>query len=315
MVSSIPREDVAARIQDEHSATVIQVAHQASTALQAFPTVNMGTKQQNIPVLATLPTGGWVNDTTNTARKPTGVMSWRKKTLVAEEIALIIAIHEHSIDDQTGDIFADAAAAAGAEIGRILDEAVFFGANKPTSWSSPDLFSAATAAGNVVSVIDGAANASDIYGAGLQVAGRLADNGFDPTTAIAKRGLAYQFANLRTGVGDLALAGDTLVGFDTYWNRNGAWDPGLASQIIVDPRMVRIGVRQDVTVKYLDQATLGTGNDQINLAEQDMIALRFKARFAYVLADPVTPETGPTSGGSTPNYGVGAVAPAAPEEP
>jgi len=56
----------------------------------------------------------------------------------------------------------------------------------------------------------------------------------------------------------------------------------------VDRSRVKIGVRQDISVKLLDQATLGTGENQINLAERDMVALRLKARYAYVLGDGAT---------------------------
>jgi hypothetical protein len=48
---------------------------------------------------------------------------------------------------------------------------------------------------------------------------------------------------------------------------------------------VRIGVRQDITVKLLTEATVGS----MNLAERDMVALRFKARYAYVLGTAATP--------------------------
>lgn len=43
-------------------------------------------------------------------------------------------------------------------------------------------------------------------------------------------------------------------------------------------------------MKFLDQTTLGTGDDQINLAEKDGVALRFKARYAYVLGQGATSE-------------------------
>src|SRR5690606_27167695 len=130
------------------------------------------------------------------------------------------------------------------------------------------------------------------YGSILQAAGALADDGFDPETLVSKRGLMYQFANLRATDGTPILTGTSVSGFDTYWNRNGAWVPASATAFVVDSSTVRIGVRQDITVKFLDQATLGSGENQINLAERDMVALRFKARFAYVLGNPVTPETG-----------------------
>jgi len=302
---SITRDEVASLIAEEYAATVIETATQGSTALSAFTTVDMGTKVTNMPVLASLPKARWVNDTTNTARKPSSKVTWDNKRLVAEEIAVIIPVHENTIADATENILESIAKLGGQAIGTALDAAVFFETEKPASWLSPGLAQAAIASGNVKSVVAGAANKADIYGAGLQVAEMIADKGFDPTVAIAKRGLRFQFANLRDAQGGLVLQGENILGFDTHWNRNGAWDPAVASQIIVDPSVVRIGVRQDVTVKFLDQATIGTGDDQINLAEQDMVALRFMARFAYVLGNPITPETGQRS------YGVGMVTPSA----
>jgi len=304
MVQSITRAEVAGLIADEYASTVIEAATQGSTALAAFPTISMGTKVRNMPILATLPEASWVGDTDNTHIKPTSKATWAGKQLVVEELAVIVPIHENTLDDANHDILASIAKLGGQAIGKKLDQAVLFGVDKPSSWTSPAILPAAVAGANVLNVVDGAANASDIYGAGLQVAEILSDKGFDPNVAIAKRGLQFKFSNLRNANGDLVLNGEQIRGFDTFWNRNGAWDTAAAVQLIADSSTVRIGVRQDVTVKYLDQATLGTGDNAINLAERDMVALRFKARFGYVLGDPVTPETGERT------YGVGAVLPA-----
>lgn len=298
-MADITRAEVASLIGEEYGPQVIQAATQGSTALAAFPTVNMGTKTRNMPVLATLPEAEWVGDTDNTGVKPTSKVTWVNKTLVAEEVAVIVPIHENTLDDATEDILAQIADLGGAALGKKLDQAVFFGVDKPTSWSSLDLLAAAVAAGNTFAVVDGSASADDVYGRILQAAGAIADDGFDPDTLVSKRGLMYQFANLRATDGTPILSGTNVAGFDTYWNRNGAWNPAGATAFVADGSTVRIGVRQDVTVKFLDQATVGG----INLAEKDMVALRFKARFAYVLGNPATPETG------TAQYGVGAVTP------
>lgn len=299
-MADITRAEVASLIGEEYGPEVIKAATQGSTALAAFPTVNMGTKTRNMPVLATIPEAEWVGDTDNTGVKPTSKATWANKTLVAEEVAVIIPIHENTLDDASADILSSLADLGGQALGKKLDQAVLFGTDKPASWTSLDLFAAAVAASQTVAVVDGAANTSDIWGATLQVAGLVADVGFDPTVAIAKRALSFQLANLRNANGDPVLTEGGLRGFDTFWNRNGAWSPTDATILIADPATVRIGVRQDVTVKFLDQATVGG----INLAEKDMVALRFKARFAYVLGNPATPETGVAS------YGVGAVTPA-----
>ncbi|WP_407316648.1 phage major capsid protein [Isoptericola halotolerans] len=298
-MADITRAEVASLIGEEYGPQTIKAATQGSTAIAAFPTVSMGTKTRHMPVLATVPDAEWVGDTDNTGVKPTGEATWADKNLVAEEVAVILPIHENTLDDATEDILAQLAELGGQALGKKLDQAVLFGIDKPVSWTSLDLLAAAVASGQAVEAVDGAASESDIYGATLQVAGMVADVGFDPETLIAKRALQYKLANLRDTTGNMILDGDTIRGFETFWSRNGAWDAASAVDFVVDPSTVRIGIRQDVTVKFLDQATVGG----INLAEKDMVALRFKARFAYVLGNPATPETGVAS------YGVGAVTP------
>ena len=96
---------------------------------------------------------------------------------------------------------------------------------------------------------------------------------------ITSLSLRYDVDNIRDSQGAPIFRGEILGGFSTVYNANGAWDYTLATAIVLDSSRIKIGVRQDITAKFLDQATVGT----INLAERDMVALRFKARYAYVL--------------------------------
>lgn len=285
-MADITRAEVASLIQDEYSQTLLGAAEAASTALSAFPTVNMGTKTINLPVLATLPEAAWVTDTDNSGVKPTSQVTWANKTLVAEEIAVIVPVHENTLDDATADILDEIARAAGSAIGKKLDQAVIFGTDKPASWTSADLVAAAVAASQTTAVVDGAANVNDLWGAISQAAADVATAGYAPDTLLAGLGLRWSMANIRDADGNLAFRGENLSGFDrTVFNRNGAWDNAEALAVVVDRSRVRIGVRQDITVKLLTEATLtGVGN----LAEKDMVALRFKARYAYVLGNGTT---------------------------
>ncbi|WP_280246161.1 phage major capsid protein [Nocardia abscessus] len=300
-MADISRSEVSTLIEEAYSKTLLQAAAEASTVLAAFPTVSMGTKLTHLPVLATLPEAGWVSESATASEgvKPTSQVTWEDRTLVAEEIAVIIPVHENVLDDATEDVLGDIARLGGQAIGKKLDQAVIFGTDKPASWVSAALLPAAVAAGQTQAVVDGNANTSDIPGAVNQVAETIALAGWMPDTLLSSLALRYQVANLRDANGFPIFRDESFAGFRTFFNRNGAWDPDSATAIVVDSQRVRIGVRQDITVKFLDQATVGS----INLAERDMVALRFKARYAYVLGSAATPM------GNSPKVPVGAVTP------
>ncbi|ALF01386.1 major capsid protein [Mycobacterium phage LilPharaoh] len=289
-MADISRSEVATLIQEAYSDTLLAAAKQGSTVLSAFQNVNMGTKTTHLPVLATLPEAGWVGESATevTGVKPQSKVTWADRTLVAEEIAVIIPVHENVIDDATVEVLTEVAELGGQAIGKKLDQAVIFGIDKPASWVSPALLQAAISAGQAVQHVPGTANENDLVGASNQVAEKIATAGWAPDTLLSSLALRYQVANVRDADGNLAFRDNSFLGFNTYFNRNGAWVPESAVAVIADASRVKIGVRQDITVKFLDQATLGTGEDQINLAERDMVALRLKARFAYVLGNSAT---------------------------
>jgi HK97 family phage major capsid protein len=290
-MADISRSDVATLIQEEYSSALLDTAAAQSAALSAFENVPLGTKITNLPVLTSLPQAAWVSENSAAGAagtKPTSEATWGNKQFVVEEVAVIIPIHEDVLDDATEDLLARLTTMGGTAIGKTLDEAVFVGLNKPATWLSPDLFAAATAAGQLFQV---GAGADDLGGSILQAAGAVADNGAEPSTIFTSSGLRYRLANLRANDGstvfipslNAGVGTDNIFGLDAQYLKNGAWNTALATAIIADKDRVKIGVRQDITVKFLDQATV----NGINLAEKDMVALRFKARYAYVLGNTI----------------------------
>lgn len=295
-MANISRADIEALIEDEYSTALLDVAGQQSTVLSAFPTVSLGTKSADLPALATLPEAKFVGETDETRTKPTTKFSFENKRLVAAEVAAIIRLNEEDIEDANADILSHAATLGGTAIGRTLDAAVLFGVNKPAVWTSNSLFDEADEAGNVFA--EGPAGTEDdLIGSIFQAAERIDDSGANPSAFLSRGGLKYRLANLRDGQGSPVYipslssapgAVDSVAGLTATFNTNGAWDKSKALGLVVDPAQVLIGIRQDIQVKFLDQATV----DGVSLAENDQVALRFRARYAYTLANVINYEGG-----------------------
>jgi HK97 family phage major capsid protein len=282
----INRSDVSTLIEDAYSQVLLESAVAGSQALQAFPTVNLGTKTTNLPMLAALPQAGWVTEDVgdSSSTKPTSEVRWKNTTMVVEEIAVIVPVHEDVLADATTDVLSEVSQLAGQAIGQKLDQAVIWGLGKPASWTSAALYPAASTAAQTQAITSGAANTADIVGAVTTTSKTLAGLGLLPDTLLANLTFRYDVVNIRDSQGQPIFRDESFAGFNTVFSRNGTWDNSRAKCLVVDSSRVRIGVRQDITVKFLDQATVGG----INLAEKDMVALRFKARYGYVLSSGAT---------------------------
>lgn len=303
-MADIARADAAALIQQQNVQEIFQQATEGSAALRTFRAINMGTREARMPVLDALPTAGFVTEAADaTGVKPTADMVWVNKTLTAEEIAVIVPIHEDVFEDTAFGIWEEVRPRIAEQFGKVLDGAVFFGTNKPASW--PDsLEDGARAAGNVRS----AAATGDLVEDINQTWALVEADGFDVNVNYAARSMRAQLRGLRDTTNQPILQqsladdpGYTVYGEDLVFVTNGAWVPATAAEagppavpeagatlIAGDRSKAILGLRQDVQYKILDQATVAG----LNLAERDMIALRAKLRVGFQIADPTTIEGG-----------------------
>lgn len=292
-MADISRADALTLINQQNATEIWQAAAQFSAALRTFRTVSMGTKQTRYPVIAALPNAGFITgedaDDSN-ADKPTTSMSWTDRVLEAEEIAGIVVIPENVLDDTAFNVWAEVRPRIAEAVGATLDAAVFFGTNAPASW--PDgIVPDAIAAGN--SYGGGAVDLAEDLN---QIIGMVEADGYDPTAMYAARTIRVSLRGLRDDQGmpiySTSLKSDgaanQVYGLDLEFVTNGAWDAGAATAIAGDPRFAILGIRQDLTYKILDQATVGG----VSLAERDLIGLRFKMRVGFQTAETLTAEGG-----------------------
>jgi HK97 family phage major capsid protein len=290
--SIISRADAATLIPEEQAAEVIRATTKTSAALALCRRATMGSKVMTQPVLSALPVASWVPG--DTGLKQTTEAAWGGVTLTAEEIATIVPIPEAVLDDAAYDVWAEIRPLLAEAVALTLDAAVFAGINKPASWPEA-IIPGATAAGNV-GVVGAPVEEGGIYG-DLEAALALVEaDGYDPTGIAARRDLRSRLRKARSASGDLLGEVSTSQAWDLpiSYTTNGTF--GATNLAVAgDYSMAVLAIRQDLTYKVLDQAVItdNTGAVVYNLPQQDMLALRVVARFAFAVAKPVTrPDTG-----------------------
>lgn len=305
----IDRTNAAGLIPVEYSREIIQELPQESAFLRlARQLPNMSRKEDKRPVLNSLPMAYFVNQSSGTTGdddigvKQTTQMEWGSLTLTAEEIACIIPVPENVLADADYDLWAEIVPQVRAAFGVVIDQAAFFGVNKPTSW--PDAIApAAVAKGNYrqVGSVQGKDLASDIIGVG-GLMNKVEEDGFNVNGFYAANTMKAQFRDLRDEVGQFLFMRsltetepDRLAGERIYFDRNGNFDTSDYLAIAGDWSKAVYAIREDIEYRLLTEATIidpSTKKVVYALAQQDMAAMRFKMRLGVQVANPVTRANG-----------------------
>ena len=267
-----------------------------SMALRTFRRVTMPTKVSHLPVLDVLPLAKWVTGEpteadTGGGMKAATTMKWKGLVLTAEEIAAIVVIPEAVLEDSSVNLWNEITPRLSEAIGAALDAAVFPGTNKPTTWPTA-IIPAAVAAGNVTV---SATPDQDDFNAAL---GQVEADGYMVEAIYGKVALMSVFRGLNAAGVPIYLSDfrddrrtDSIYGIQILYDR-GAVLGANTHAVLGDPSQALLGVRRDIEFKFLDQATIDVsaaqdGSELIHLAQQDSVALRVRARFAFQVANPV----------------------------
>jgi len=262
-------------------------------ALQLMRRVTMPTGATHLPVMAALPSGGWVSPRDTGIKLQSGAV-WDDVVLTAEELAVIVTVPEAVLEDANFDIFAEIQPRVSEKFGQLIDLAVLFGSGAPSSFPASGVAGHAIAAGNhVVSGTSAIDVAEDIN----NVMAKVENEGFSVESFAARSGLKAQLRGLRSSqnvpIFQPNLTADapaTLFGEPILYSRNAGWVNATADLIAGDWDYSVIGIRQDMNIKVLTEATFTDGNGAVvlSLAETDQVALRCYMRVGFAIANPVT---------------------------
>ena len=291
----ISRENAEAIIKQQIVETVFQDLPKTSTFMSlAKKLPNMTSNQTRMRVLDVLPMAYWVNG--DTGFKQTSEQAWDNVYINAAELAVIVPIPEAVLNDAEFDIFGEVTPRVTESMGNLVDKAVIFGINRPAEWQS-DIITRARQAGNNVAVVNGRDAYDLILGEG-GVFSKVEEQGCNVTGVIAGLGMKSTLRGLRSNDGvpifSTSVQGATqyaLDGSPMYFPANGAFDSSVAQLIAGDFSQAVYAIRQDITVKILDQGVIQnptTKEITYNLAQQDMVALRVVFRMGWAMPNPAT---------------------------
>ena len=253
---------------------------------------NLSSKTHKMPVLDMLPIAYFVNG--DTGDKKTTNMKWDKKVITAEEIAVIVPIPEAVLDDSEYDIWAEVRPRVEEAFGKVIDGAVLFGVNAPSTWRD-DIVTTATSATSVVTLGSSDSLYDKIMGEGGVIA-KVEESGFFVTGHMADISMRAKLRGLKDSTGNPIFKSDmqestrySLDGSAMTFPNNGSFDKSKALMISGDFSQLVYAIRQDITFKLFTEGVVQNTDGSIayNLMQQDMVALRAVMRLGWEIPNPI----------------------------
>ena len=289
----IDRTGAASLIPEENAREIIQgVVTQSAVLQRGRKLPNMSSKTYKMPVLDMLPIAYFVNG--DTGAKKTTKQAWDKKFITAEEIAVLVPIPEAVLDDSDYDIWGEVKPRVIEAFGKVIDGAVLFDLDKPSTWRD-GVVTTATKAGSVVTLATG----DDLYDKIMAEEGIIAkieESGYFVNGHMADISMRAKLRGLKDTTGNPIFKSDmqngttySLDGSPMNFPNNGAFDKSKALMISGDFSQLVYAIRQDITFKLFTEGVVQNTDGSIayNLMQNDMVALRAVMRLGWEIPNPI----------------------------
>ena len=289
----IDRTGAASLIPEENAREIIQgVVTQSAVLQRGRKLPNMSSKTYKMPVLDMLPIAYFVNG--DTGAKKTTKQAWDKKFITAEEIAVIVPIPEAVLDDSDYDIWGEVKPRVIEAFGKVIDGAVLFDLDKPSTWRD-GVVTTATKAGSVVTLATG----DDLYDKIMAEEGIIAkieESWYFVNGHMADISMRAKLRGLKDTTGNPIFKSDmqngttySLDGSPMNFPNNGAFDKSKALMISGDFSQLVYAIRQDITFKLFTEGVVQNTDGSIayNLMQNDMVALRAVMRLGWEIPNPI----------------------------
>lgn len=255
---------------------VWQNAIESSFVMKRARRISVPGTGTNVNIITGDPTPGWVTESTE---KPVSAPSFSNKTLTPYKLAVIVPFsNEFRRDVPT--LYGAIVQRVPSALAKAFDETVFFGAAPGANFDTlsgvdaVDLEAAPAEAINAamtdIMVEGGSASAIALapQGYGMLTGAKNSDGSltfvgsYNSTGAITPFGLPVDVTSAAYKAGSSAA---NTVGFIGDWSKS------------------IVGIVDDITVEYSDQATINDGQRQVNLWQRNMFALRCEMEVGFIV--------------------------------
>ena len=273
-MAGVPTNRTNIELPPEVSQEILQKTQDASAVMQLARQINLPGRGVEIPVITSDPQAAWVSET---GVKPVANPGLEKKVMSAYKLAVIVPFSDEFRRDAASLYDALVSRLPGA-LAQKFDATVFGGETAPGS--NFDTFASATAqniggtntyAGLVAADTDIANNGGILNGFALSPQGKgvllSATDGNDRPLFVN---------NVAEGAVPMVLGAQTVIS-------KGAYVAGTPNTVGIagDWSQAMYGTVEGVVINYSSDATLTSGNDTINLFQQNMFAVRAEIEIGF----------------------------------
>lgn len=243
-----------------------------SVAFRVCNHTSMISDKKTMPMLKDTGRAYWVGEGEKIG---TSIHDWEYPELEAKKLAVIVPFTKEKLDDTVISVMEEIKQGIADAFTRAIDSAIFFGTESPFTNNIVSVGANAVINKTNKLDIDISDAMSKVEKTDLSVSAIIAPN----TIKGELRKLRDTNNNALVVPGE--VTGQQIYNTNIYIPTSKVWDSKKANLIIGDFTKAIIGTRQDIEYTVLDQATVG----DINLAEEDMIAIKATMRLGFEIID------------------------------
>lgn len=265
------KDNLSGAVPTEIAKDVIKNVIDQASILRVCKHENMSSDKKTLPKLTESGSASWVGEgeAINTT-----LPKFEYPQLKACKLAIIVPVTKEKINDTIVNVMEEVKQAMADAFSTAIDEAMIFGKNSP--FDTNLITAIGTQKITATNSLD-----DDISNA----MGLVEDNKYNCNNILmgtTQKRVLRKLSNDSSYKGAISLtsAYDTPIEFV----RN--WDDSKALTITGDFTKAIVGTREGMEYEILKEATIVSGDETINLAQRDMIAIKATIRLGFLVAEP-----------------------------